>query len=244
MNKPDSALPPVEEKAAYVERMFGRIAPRYDRMNRLMTFGLDVGWRAELVQTLAPPADARALDVGTGTGDFLPLLAARVPAGLVVGTDFSLPMMQAGIPKLASLDVPGGFVGGDALRLPFADNTFDVVTTGFTLRNVVDIAQALREIYRVTRPGGRMANLEVARPASPLLRWGHRAYFEGVVPLLGALAGGDLSAYRYLPRSARAFPPPPQLSALMEQAGWAEVAYRLYGLGAVAVHVGQKPFVA
>ncbi|MFN3371974.1 MAG: bifunctional demethylmenaquinone methyltransferase/2-methoxy-6-polyprenyl-1,4-benzoquinol methylase UbiE [Chloroflexus sp.] len=237
-----NVLPPPEEKAAYVERMFARIARGYDRVNRVMTFGLDQGWRRKVVEYVAPPVNGRALDVGTGTGDFLPELAAWASDGIVVGVDFTLPMMQAGQSKIAELAAAGraAFVAGDALQLPFPDNTFDAITTGFVLRNVTDIPVALREMYRVARPGAMMACLEVARPRNLLIRWGHRVYFEQVVPWIGALLGGDRRAYTYLPQSARTFPSPDRLAAMMQEAGWRHVFYRLYGLGAVAIHVGAK----
>lgn len=236
-----SVLPPIEEKAAYVERMFARIAPGYDRVNRVMTFGLDQGWRQRVVAQVAPPVGGRALDVGTGTGDFLPLLAEWTREGLSVGVDFTVPMMAAGHPKLDDLG-PGraAFVGGDALRLPFPDASFDAITTGFVMRNVVDVGQAFAEMYRVARPGAAIACLEVARPRNPLVRLGHRLYFEGVVPVIGQLLGGDRRAYTYLPQSARAFPSPPALAEIMAAAGWRHVSYRLYGMGAVAIHVGAK----
>ncbi|WP_298816625.1 bifunctional demethylmenaquinone methyltransferase/2-methoxy-6-polyprenyl-1,4-benzoquinol methylase UbiE [Chloroflexus sp.] len=237
-----NVLPPPEEKAAYVERMFARIARGYDRVNRVMTFGLDQTWRRKVVEAVAPPINGRALDVGTGTGDFLPELAVWMRNGIVIGVDFTVPMMRAGQSKIADLTASGRgmFVAGDALQLPFPDNTFDSITTGFVLRNVTDIPTALREMYRVARPGAMMACLEVARPRNPLIRWGHRLYFEQIVPWIGALLGGDRRAYTYLPQSARAFPPPDELAAMMRAAGWQHVSYRLYGLGAVAIHVGAK----
>jgi demethylmenaquinone methyltransferase/2-methoxy-6-polyprenyl-1,4-benzoquinol methylase len=232
-----SVLPPIEEKAAYVERMFARIANQYDQINGVMTFGLDQGWRRYAVEQIAPPAGGRALDVGSGTGDFLPILAAR--GVQAIGADFTIAMMQAGLPKLAATS-RAAFVGGDAMQLPFPNETFDAITTGFTMRNVVNIETAFREMWRVTRPGGAMACLEVARPHNPVVRFGHRLYFEGIVPRLAQLFGGDASAYTYLPQSARAFPPPEQLAELMRAAGWQEVRYRLLGMGAVAVHLGFK----
>ncbi|NJN18173.1 MAG: ubiquinone/menaquinone biosynthesis methyltransferase [Oscillochloris sp.] len=235
-----SVLPSSEEKAVYVERMFARIAAGYDRVNRVMTFGLDQGWRTDVVARVAPPVGGRALDVGTGTGDFLTELTPWLHDGLAVGVDFTLPMMQAGAVKIAPFNGRASFVGGDALHLPFPDDSFDSLTTGFVLRNVSNIGLALREMYRVTRPGGTMACLEVARPRNPLFRLGHRLYFEGVVPWIGWLFGGDRRAYSYLPQSARAFPPPDQLADLMRAAGWKYVTYRLTGLGAAAIHVGAK----
>jgi demethylmenaquinone methyltransferase/2-methoxy-6-polyprenyl-1,4-benzoquinol methylase len=235
-----TVLPPPETKAAYVEQMFARIAPGYDRMNRLMTLGLDRGWRQHAVQAIAPPTDGRALDVGTGTGDILPILGSWMPKGQVVGLDFTVPMMQAGLPKLTETPCPAGFVGGDALRLPFPDATFDAITTGFTMRNVTDIGAAFREMWRVGRPGCVLACLEVARPRSPLVRLGHRIYFEQVVPRLTALFGADRAAYTYLPQSARAFPEPPALARIMQDAGWSEVRYTMLMMGAAAVHTAIK----
>jgi demethylmenaquinone methyltransferase/2-methoxy-6-polyprenyl-1,4-benzoquinol methylase len=235
-----SVLPSIEDKAEYVEQMFARIAPSYDRMNRVMTLGMDRGWRAYAAAAIAPPAGGRALDVGTGTGDFLPLLEEWMAGGFAVGLDFTVPMMQAGLAKLDEQPRAVGFVGGDALRLPFPDATFDVVTTGFTMRNVTDIGAAFREMWRVTRTGGSVACLEVARPANPLLRLGHRMYFELVVPRITALLGGDRTAYSYLPQSARAFPEPPALARIMQDAGWQNVRYKLLGMGAVAVHTAIK----
>lgn len=252
-----SVLPPREEKASYVQRMFSELAPGYDRLNRVMTFGLDETWRDMVVQMVAPIAHGRALDVGTGTGDFLPLLAAWMPDGLAVGVDFALPMMQSGQSKLDLAELPllgnhpsgvrvqsaaerMAFVGGDALKLPFPDQSFDAITTGFVLRNVTDIPATLREMWRVTRPGGMMACLEVARPQNALLRAGHWVYFQQLVPWIASAFGGNRQFYTYLPRSARDFPPPPQLAALMREAGWEFVQYRLLGLGAVALHLGAR----
>jgi demethylmenaquinone methyltransferase/2-methoxy-6-polyprenyl-1,4-benzoquinol methylase len=156
--------------------------------------------------------------------------------------------MQVGRGKLAvppdpAERLPPGaalFVGGDALQLPFADNSFDAITTAFVLRNVTDIDAALREMWRVARPGAAMACLDVARPGNPLLRIAHRAYFEYVVPWLGYALNGERRFYTYLPHSARAFPAPAALAEMMQAAGWSHVNYAFLGLGAVAVHVGHK----
>jgi demethylmenaquinone methyltransferase/2-methoxy-6-polyprenyl-1,4-benzoquinol methylase len=252
-----SVLPAVEEKARYVDSMFRRIASTYDRTNRLMTFGLDQEWRRYVVETVAPPVNGRALDVGTGTGDFLPLLASWMPGGTVVGVDFCLPMMQAGIakrdtatdchPPLATKmktephpTCNMSFVAGDALQLPFPDDFFDAITTGFTIRNVTDIDAALREMWRVARPGGVMACLEVARPHHLLLRMFHQVYFRHIVPCIGGVSSGNRLAYVYLHQSAWAFPAPDELAHRIRRAGWQHVQYRLLSLGAVAVHVGVK----
>ena len=240
-----SVLPPPEQKAVYVQRMFGAIAARYDRVNRVMTFGLDQGWRRFAVAevTAAVPAGAApvaALDVGTGTGDFLPMLRRALPGATVVGVDFAPEMMRAGQSKVAACSACA-FAGGDALRLPFPDNTFDVVTTGFAMRNVADLPAALREMLRVTRPGRRLACLEVAQPSNALLRAGHQLYFNHVVPVIAGAISGNRTAYTYLPQSAQRFPPPDELSDLLRSAGWHNPRYRLLGLGAVAVHIAEKP---
>ena len=233
-----SVLPPPEEKASYVASMFARIASGYDRMNRLMTFGLDEWWRRITVRTLSPAPDAVMLDIGSGTGPFLPLLRAYAPRGIAIGADFSFPMMHAG---LARLDDRSAFVTADALRLPFADATFDTITAGFVIRNVSDIPTAFRELQRVTKPGGKLAILEVARPRLAVVRWGHRLYFEEVMPRIARLLGADPVAYRYLPESSRHFPDPPILADMLRAAGWTDVTYRHLPPNAVALHVATRP---
>ncbi|HEY0739770.1 MAG TPA: bifunctional demethylmenaquinone methyltransferase/2-methoxy-6-polyprenyl-1,4-benzoquinol methylase UbiE [Herpetosiphonaceae bacterium] len=238
-----SVLPSTDQKPIYVNRMFSAIAARYDFMNRLMTFGLDQGWRRFAVAQVTSQhwlGERRALDVATGTGDFLPILHGAMPDALVIGTDFCLPMMQAGESKVDASGGRGAYVGGDAMCLPFPDNSFDAITTGFGMRNVADLMGALREMHRVTKPGGRMVCLEVARPRNALVRWGHQLYFNRIVPLIGALLGGNSEAYTYLPQSAERFPPPEHLCDLLKAAGWKRVRFKLLGLGAVAVHVAEK----
>lgn len=251
-------LPTNEEKATYVKDMFARIATGYDRTNRVMTFGQDLSWRQDIVDHVAPPVDGFVLDIGSGTGDFLPLLARWTPHGRVIGLDSCIPMMHEGYAKVdsvcneyqaiastAGMSIPEtrcviSFVGGDALHLPFPDACFDAITTGFTIRNVTDIAAAFREMWRVCAYGGVVACLEVSHPRNPLIRFMHRVYFTSVVPLIGELMSGDREAYVYLQQSARAFPPPDTLAHMMAEAGWKHVQYQFRSLGAVALHVGVK----
>lgn len=210
-------LPQGEAKAGAVRDMFDAIAPRYDLLNRLMTFRLDVGWRRRAVASLGLPRGSAVLDVACGTGDLCRELRA---AGLVaVGADFSRGMLAA-----ARTDAP--LVQADALRLPIADATVEGVVSGFALRNFVDLGGFIDEAARVLQPGGRLALLEVAEPERRLLKAGHAAYFGHVVPRIGGLLS-DADAYRYLPRSVAYLPPAPELVAMIERAGFGAVERRL-----------------
>lgn len=233
-----------ENKAQYVNKMFAQIAPTYDRVNRIMTFGLDQGWRKVVVAESCLKAGDRALDVATGTGDIALALAHQVgQTGEVIASDFCYDMMLPG-PAKADKDGVGQivhFMAADALNLPFVDNSFEAVTTGFAMRNVADIERAFSEMCRVVKPGGKVVCLEVARPRWAIVRWGHQLYFNNIVPWIGKLISGNKEAYTYLPESAKNFPPPEELKRIMERAGLTQVKYKLYGLGAAAIHVGTKP---
>ena len=214
-----------------VRTMFDRIAPVYDAMNRAMTLGLDRRWRRLTVDAAVRPGD-RVLDACCGTGD-LALAAARA-GGRVTGVDFSERMLARARAKAPELD----WLRADATTLPFADETFEVVTVGFGIRNLADLEAGLRELARVLVPGGRLGCLEITRPRGALRPF-FRLWFDGLVPLAGkALPGG--SAYAYLPASVRRFPGPEDLAAVMRQAGFADVGWRLLGGGIVALHVGRK----
>src|SRR5688572_14027074 len=201
------------EKARYVRDMFGRISCRYDLMNILMSFGQDRHWRAYTVRQAAPKPGDIALDVATGTGRIAHDLAGQ--GARSVGIDFSVPMMLQGKIDGVGSGLPMHFVGADALALPFVDDTFDCVTTGFAMRNVMDIEGAFREMRRVLKPGGRLVCLEVGRPKWAITRLFHRIYTRKVVPLLGRLVAGESDAYTYLPSSMGKFPQPPRLAAIM-----------------------------
>jgi demethylmenaquinone methyltransferase/2-methoxy-6-polyprenyl-1,4-benzoquinol methylase len=203
--------------------MFDRIARRYDLLNRLMTFGMDVGWRRRAVRELRLPGRALVLDLACGTGDLCRELQAS--GYRAIGVDFSHGMLLA-----ARTDAP--LVEADVLRLPFPDGVADGATCGFALRNVVDLGAFFAEAARVVRPGGRVAFLEAAEPVHPLLRLGHGLYFRRIVPLLGA-ALSDASAYRYLPASMAYLPPPQDLMAMLRRAGFPD-AKRLLLFGGIA----------
>jgi demethylmenaquinone methyltransferase/2-methoxy-6-polyprenyl-1,4-benzoquinol methylase len=212
-----------------VERMFDRIAPVYDGMNRVMTAGLDQRWRRATARAVVVPGEP-LLDACCGTGD-LAVEAARA-GGRVTGVDFSEPMLERARRKAPDL----AWVRGDALALPFGDATFAAATVGFGVRNLENLDRGLRELRRVLRPGGRAGILEITQP-SGLLRPFYRAWFDGVVPVLGKVLPGG-AAYTYLPASVRRFPGAAELAARMQAAGFADVRWRLFAGGIVALHVG------
>ncbi len=235
---PQPILPSTEEKPIYVNRMFARIAPTYDLMNRLMTFGQDQNWRRELLESCALPPHGLLLDVGTGTGDIAYTALARFPSVRAIGSDFTYEMMAAGVGKVPGVALP--FVQADTFSLPFPDKTFDAVVSGFLVRNVVDRVAAFREMARVTKPGGRVVCLETTPPSNALLEPLFRLYFFRIVPFIGGIVARDRQAYSYLPHSTVAFPPPPDLARMMEQAGLRNVYFAERMMGAVAIHVGTK----
>ena len=212
-----------------VRRMFDRIAPVYDAMNRLMTVGLDQRWRRETAAAVVRPGD-RVLDVCCGTGDLA--LSAAESGGMVTGLDFSDPMLDRARAKAPELD----WVSGDALALPFANGSFDAVTIGFGLRNLANVERGLEELRRVLTQGGRVAILEITRPKGLLAPF-YRVWFDGVIPLAGKVLPGG-SAYSYLPASVRRFPDPHGLAKLMDDAGFDEIRWRLFAGGIVALHTG------
>jgi demethylmenaquinone methyltransferase / 2-methoxy-6-polyprenyl-1,4-benzoquinol methylase len=209
--------------------MFDRIAPVYDAMNRVMTAGLDRRWRRETVEAVVRPGD-RVLDACCGTGD-LAMAAARTGAK-ATGLDFSERMLERARAKDPEIE----WVCGDLLELPFEDASFDAATVGFGIRNVEDVGAGLRELRRVLRPGGRVGILEITRPAG-FLRHFYGLWFDRVVPLMGKVLPGG-SAYTYLPASVRRFPGPEELAGAMRSAGFADVRYRLFAGGIVALHTG------
>ncbi len=209
-------LPQGEEKTARVRSMFDAIAPRYDLVNRLMTFGLDQSWRRDTVAALALPEGSLLLDIACGTGDLTRL--ARRRRYRVIGADLSAGMLAAnrtGAPLLQA----------NCSQLPFPDGTFDGLVCGYALRNFTDLAGALKETARVLRPGGRVAILEVDAPRSTVLRTGYDVWFNKVVPRLGA-ALSDRDAYDYLPRSVAYLPATPVLRRMMTDAGYSGVGIR------------------
>ena len=214
-----------------VRRMFDRIAPVYDVMNRVMTAGLDRRWRRLTAQAAVRPGD-RVLDACCGTGDLA--VAAQAAGGRVTGLDFSERMLERARRKSSSIE----WMRGDLLELPFEDASFDAATVGFGVRNVADLERGLGELARVLRPGGRLGILEITQPRG-LLRPFYTLWFDGLVPLAGKLIPGG-AAYSYLPASVRRFPGPDELAGLLARTGFEEVRYRLLAGGIVALHTGRR----
>ena len=218
--------------------MFDRIAPIYDRMNTIMTGGLDAGWRRAAVRASGLRAGMSAVDVGCGSGALTRLLAARVgPTGRVIGHDISGAMLDEARRRSSGGVERYGF--GDALALPLGDASVDAATIAFGLRNVTDYRRALAELARVTRIGGRVVVLEIGTPSGAPGRWLARTWFERVVPLIGHLAGGR-RAYRYLPVSVRGYPGPEEIAMHMRAVGLAGVRWRRLALGMVTLHAGRR----
>jgi demethylmenaquinone methyltransferase / 2-methoxy-6-polyprenyl-1,4-benzoquinol methylase len=212
-----------------VRAMFDRIAPVYDAMNRVMTAGLDGRWRRETASVVVRPGD-RVLDSCCGTGDLA--VACERAGGTVTGLDFSERMLERARRKSGQID----WVQGDALALPFEDDSFDAATVGFGVRNLEDLDGGLAELARVLRPGGRLGVLEITRPQGFLQPF-YNVWFGTVVPVLGKLLPGG-SAYTYLPASVKRFPGPEDLARFLREAGFSEVRYRLFAGGIVALHTG------
>jgi demethylmenaquinone methyltransferase/2-methoxy-6-polyprenyl-1,4-benzoquinol methylase len=227
----DGALPEGDDKRRSVEAMFDRLAPRYERMNRLISLGLDRRWRDTAVMTLGLPRTSRVLDVACGTGDLCRDLAGAGYAA--VGLDFSAGMLAA-----AHAEAP--LVRGDAADLPVRDAGCDGVTCGFALRNFVDLSRAFAECARVLRRGGRFVAVDASVPENRILRAGNAVWFRGAVPLLGRVLARDADAYRYLPKSTAYLPAPGVLVEMLRGAGFTDVAAQPLTGGSVLLLSGTR----
>jgi demethylmenaquinone methyltransferase/2-methoxy-6-polyprenyl-1,4-benzoquinol methylase len=232
-----AVLPSQTDKPRFVAAMFGRIARRYDLMNTLMTAGQDKSWRRAVAKTVTRAPNAKPeyiLDVGTGTGKLAQAVQIASPAARVLGVDFTLAMLRRAPRELQ-------LAGADALRLPFADKQFDVVVSGFVMRNLANVSEAVEEQVRVLRCGGRLVVLETTPGPPGVLRPLFRLYFERCVPMLGYLIAGDASAYSYLPASTLAFLEPARLADVLRDKGLVDVQVQRLALGSIAVTSGNKP---
>jgi demethylmenaquinone methyltransferase/2-methoxy-6-polyprenyl-1,4-benzoquinol methylase len=221
-----------------IRTMFSSIATSYDAVNRLLSLGRDQAWRKQALRLANLPSDGRLLDIATGTGDLALLAKRQHPQAHIVGTDLTPAMLVQAQAKDQAHIVD--WVVGDGLHLPYPDNIFDAVSSVFMMRNVPDVAQALREQYRVLKPGGKVICLEMTWPQWWPMSWLFRLYFFTLPPLVGGWISGNRQAYQYLPQSVKGFLAPKAMAAEMEKAGLQKVAYQLKMLGTVAIHVGEK----
>ena len=226
-----------EDHARRVREMFAKISPRYDLLNHLLSANIDLRWRRRVVKKLKPllTKDARVLDVGCGTGD-LSIELFEKTAAQVTGLDFCRPMLT-----LAQAKAPGlAFIEGDALRLPFADASFEGLTIGFALRNLASVEDGLSELLRVLKPNGVVAILEFSQPVGGLFRCLVGFYNRRLLPRIGGLLSGSRGAYEYLPDSISKFPNQETLAAMMRTAGFEDVSFENLSGGIAALHTGRR----
>jgi len=226
-----------------IESMFDRISPRYDLLNRLISFGRDMRWRRRGVDLIGDIAGGTALDVCCGSGDFIDIFHRRYAGRVrICGIDFAADMLDIARRRFAGRpDIDLLLCRADALCLPVEDDSADAVTIGFGIRNILDRLAALRECRRALKPGGRIIMIEPSRPENRLVRAGFSLYFKYISPLIGGLLSGDRSAYRYLHDSFAAFPRPDEFLGLMAEAGFTSVKAIPQTLGTAMIYYGVKP---
>lgn len=223
------------ERARYVQSMFARIAGRYDLMNRLMTGFQDIRWRRMVIRLARLAPSQRLLDLGTGTGDLARAGLVQQPGISVTAADFTLEMMRVG-KRSDSLD----WCAADALSLPYGPGSFDAVVSGFLMRNVADLPKALKEQFRVLKPGGRIVILDTTRPARSLLSPFIHFHMHVIIPALGNLLTGVREAYTYLPESSEGFLTAGQLASRLEEAGFHDIVFKRLMFGTIAIHSAEK----
>ena len=241
MNASPAARPPGTDKSSYVREMFARIAPRYDATNKVISAGMDEGWRRRTIALLRPPHNGRIVDLCCGTGDIVFHLVRTDPTLRVTGVDFCEPMLEGARARAAGIRGEFEFIEGDVMQLPFADNSFDGATMGFAMRNVADIGATLREVRRVLKPGARFVNLDMSKAPNPAWKACFDLYFYRIVPLIGGLVSGSRQAYTYLPNSLTHHPNAEALRDRFSAAGFENAGFQRLMGGAVAVHYGSKP---
>lgn len=227
-----------------VQDMFSDIAPCYDLMNRVMTAGQDIFWRREVVRRVKLPGGGRVLDLGAGTGDLAFEVQENCPTSRVIAADFTLEMMRIGRSRPQNKTMDRGLLSWcalDAAKLPFPDDTFDAVISGFLLRNVSDLNESLGEQFRVLSPGGRIAALDTTPPAKTVLSPLVKIHLRCLIPAIGRLITGHPDAYRYLPHSTEFFLHPQQVSVRLQKAGFLDVGFHHLMFGTVAIYWGTKP---
>ena len=224
-----------KERGEYVQDMFTRIARHYDFMNRIMTAGQDIHWREQVIQRARLNPNARLLDLGAGTGDLAREALKQQPKARVIAADFTLEMMRVG-QQNGSLP----WSAADALNLPFGEKTFDAIVSGFLMRNVGDVQQALKEQYRTLKPGGRIVILDTTKPKRNLLTPFIWLHMHMMIPLMGRLVSGAGDAYKYLPDSTEEFITAEEMTARMAAVGFKKINFERLMFGTIAIHWGEK----
>lgn len=233
---------PEGDKAGMVHGVFTRVANRYDVMNDLMSVGIHRLWKDAMMDWLAPRPGQRLLDVAGGTGDVAFRFLGRAKAGHATVCDLTESMLVEGRKRAEAENLAQSldWIVGDAMALPFAENSFDVYTISFGIRNVTRIPDALAEAYRVLKPGGRLMVLEFSQMPNAMLQKAYDLYSFNVIPLMGQIVANDRASYQYLVESIRKFPDQEAFAGLIRQAGFAQVKYRNLSLGIAALHSGWK----
>lgn len=230
------------DKAGMVHGVFTRVASKYDIMNDLMSAGLHRVWKDAMMDWLAPRAGQKLLDVAGGTGDVAFRFLKRAPRAKATVLDMTESMLISGRTRAEADQLADRleWIVGDAMALPFADNSFDVYTISFGIRNVTRVQEALDEAYRVLRPGGRLMVLEFSQIPNDLMQWAYDQYSFNVIPVMGQIVAGDRDSYQYLVESIRKFPDQETFAAMIRKAGFDQVKYRNLSMGIAALHSGWK----
>lgn len=225
-----------------VRKLFDNIAPDYDKLNHILSFNIDKGWRKKAVRKLVDTQEPlKVLDVACGTGDFTIEIAQKVAKGSeVIGVDISEGMMAVGREKIKKAGVSAELFVADCEDLPYSDNTFDRISVGFGVRNFEHLELGLSQMYRVLTPGGKLVILELSVPSNAFIRWCYKLYFLKILPAIGGMISGDRGAYEYLPASVLRFPGPDKFIPMLKSAGFAQVEHTPLTLGICRMYVAKK----
>ena len=229
-------------KKEYIEKLFDKIAPDYDKLNHILSLNIDKGWRKKAVREIVDSDEPLAiLDVACGTGDFTIEIAKKAAKGSrITGIDLSEGMMKVGREKIEAAGLQATLEAGDCEALTYADNTFHRISVGFGVRNFEHLELGLREMCRVLKPSGKLVILELSVPTNPFIRWCYKLYFLNILPAIGGMISGNRGAYEYLPASVLHFPAPDKFTAMMREAGFAQVKHKAFTFGICRMYVGIK----
>lgn len=229
-------------KKEYIEKLFDKIAPDYDKLNHILSLNIDKGWRKKAVREIVDSEEPLTiLDVACGTGDFTIEIAKKATKGSrITGIDLSEGMMKVGREKIKAAGLQATLEAGDCEALTYADNTFHRVSVGFGVRNFEHLELGLREMCRVLKPSGKLVILELSVPTNPFIRWCYKLYFLNILPAIGGMVSGNRGAYEYLPASVLHFPAPDKFIAMMREAGFAQVKHKAFTFGICRMYVGIK----